>query len=75
MRPSHAALARQPTAPCRRAHPQRRAHPSHPNPAAPLPPSPSHPCRHHHHHQHHDDAVTSVSISIEGDMDLDKVGG
>ncbi|PRW21134.1 putative GTP-binding -like isoform A [Chlorella sorokiniana] len=35
-------------------------------------------CSHHSHshghsHQHHDDAVSSVSISIEGDMDLDKV--
>eukprot|EP00877_Chromochloris_zofingiensis_P010130 jgi/Chrzof1/5370/Cz16g00110.t1 len=27
----------------------------------------------HHHHHHHDDKVTSVSFSVEGDMDLDKV--
>ncbi|KAI7840554.1 hypothetical protein COHA_005709 [Chlorella ohadii] len=32
-----------------------------------------HSHKHGHSHQHHDDAVSSVSISIEGDMDLDKV--
>ena len=28
---------------------------------------------HHHHHHHHDDAVSSVSITIKGNLDLDKV--
>lgn len=28
---------------------------------------------HHHHHHHHDDAVGSISITLDGDLDLNKV--
>jgi len=33
----------------------------------------SHSHDHHDHHHHHDDAVTSVSVTIQGDLNLDKV--
>lgn len=33
----------------------------------------SHKHHDHHHHHHHDDAVTSVSVTIQGDLNLDKV--